>query len=63
MKTYKIEGQDNSGNWTEDVVGNDTEANTFETREQAELMIPELVRIFSDDDNPPTADDFRVVER
>jgi hypothetical protein len=60
---YKTEGRDSSGNWTEDVVGNDTQANTFDSIAEAEAKIPELVAMFADNDNPPTAKDFRVVER
>ena len=60
---YKIEGLDDSGNWDESVVGNDSEANTFNTIEEAEAMIPALIKNFRDDDTPPTTDDFRIVER
>jgi len=60
---YKIEGRDNSGNWDESVVWNDSEANTFASIEEAEAMIPELVQAFSDNDTPPAPDDFRIVER
>lgn len=62
-KQYKIEGRDNSGNWDESLVGNDTEANTFDSIAEAAAMIPGLIRSFRDDDPPPTTDDFRVVER
>lgn len=62
-KQYKIEGRNSSGNWDESVVGNDSEANTFATIKEAEAMIPELIKNFSDDDNPPTESDFRIVER
>ena len=60
---YMIQGRDSSGSWDESVVGNDATANTFGTIEEAEAMIPALVRAFRDDDSPPTAADFRVVER
>ena len=60
---YMIQALDKSGNWDESAVGNDTEANTFKTRRAAEKMIPRLVRVFASDETPPTADDFRVVER
>ena len=63
MEIYMIQGRDNSGNWDESVCGNDSKANTFSSRAAAEAAIPGLVRAFRDDDNPPTADDFRVVER
>ncbi len=60
---HMIQGRDNSGNWDESVVGNDTDANTFDTIEEAEAVIPGLIRAFRGDDPPPTADDFRVVEK
>lgn len=66
MRTlWMIEGRDRSAGsgWDESLVGNDTAANTFGTRRAAAAMIPSLVRAFRDNDNPPTTDDFRVVER
>ena len=51
------------GGWDEGYVGGDYESNSFDTREDAEAMIPELVKIFADDDPPPTAEDYRVIER
>ena len=55
---YKIQGHGQSGDWDEDYVGNDIEANTFETEGEAEAMIPELARIFECETS-----DFRVVSR
>jgi len=60
---YMIQGLDNSGNWDESVVGNDSDANTFDSYDEAMAAIPELVKSFADDDQPPTLNDFRVVER
>jgi len=60
---YMIQARDVDGHWDESLVGNDTEANTFKTRKAAEKMIPELVKAFASDETPPTANDFRVVER
>lgn len=63
MTKYKIEGLDSSGQWDESLVGNDSEANTFDTEDEARAMIPELVRAFRDNEKPPTEHDFRVAER
>ena len=63
MAKYMLQGRDNSGNWDESLVGNDSEANTFDSVEEAEAAIPGLVRAFRDDDTPPGVDDFRVIER
>ena len=60
---HKIEGRGSSGNWDESVVGHDAEENTFDSIAEAMEMIPELIRNFRDDENPPTEADFRVVER
>ncbi len=59
---YMIQGRGGGGDWDVDYVGSDMEANTFSSVEAAEAVIPSLVRMFQDNENPPTADDFRVVE-
>ncbi len=51
--TTKIEALVN-GHWTDDAVGQDNE---FETRQDAEEMIPALAKIFQCGE-----DEFRVVE-
>lgn len=55
---YKIEGRGQGGDWNEDYVGNDMEANTFATEAEALAEIPKLAQIFDCDEA-----DFRVVER
>ncbi len=55
---YMIQGPCNGHDWSEEYVGNDADANTFETRKAAEKQIPCLARIF---ECPKS--DFRVVER
>ena len=55
---YKIEGQGNSGDWSEDYVGNSSEDNTFATRAAAEALAAVLAQDFE-----CSPDRFRVVER
>ena len=59
MRTlYKIEGRGNSGDWDESYSGNSASDNTFDTRAEAEEMLPVLAKSFECD-----VTDFRVVER
>jgi hypothetical protein len=57
---YKIEGLV-KGQWdSTNVDGGNSDYNRFETREEAEAMIPQLIKNFGDEGT--SADDFRVVE-
>ncbi len=56
---YMIEGRGQAGDWSEEYVGNDTDANTFTTEEEAEESIQELRKLGDD-----WADaEYRVVVR
>ncbi len=54
---FKIEGRDKYGNWDDSNVGGNSDDNRFNTREEAEQMLPILAKDLECD-----IDDLRIVE-